>query len=717
MKFNINKIKDSIKKLDMQKIKEMKLEDIKDFLQAYKNKVILSVFLPLIIIFFLYIISLLLTVKDNYNKIQTNVKEIKKITDTNILKSIKSNKLRSIYTIASTAHMINKKYSTKDYEETLWKLIVLLMYKDTSWNYRNRIDWELFREMKDESTENKINLLLEKNNSQLNLKDFTHSDYVNRYLSLLIWKNLSLWEYKNNFDQNKTKVLLSTMKNLYIYELIFIEENLKNQYLKYKQIYYKYRYPYTKFLSYILLPSVNIWKNNFSWKINIDIFWNKYIKKADFMDLNLIKYWSNYFTKAYKWKLYQWSKNNIDNIWVWKFNILKNNFATLPITINFSLSNERSFYWLISKLTSTSNKKNIMNIDEFTYYLWNNVKNNITSLIKSYDEQGFKSSKNDKIWKKYISALVYKCLKDEESFKQLNCWKIFGCSNKKINNNKIKCAVEDFPSYDTLSWYNYNDFKSILLQNKKYILENSFVYRYNRNGYENIDSIDTLLWARLYDCLINDDYCTDLFIKGTDKFYLIKKTIKDFARCDSFSDNRCKSKFIKKFDTNYFIAYTMVEGLSGKNKLIYTYLDRLKDVYKNISWFIKIWKFTFNKTDNALISANDIRYKATSSLKVYYKYISDNDIKDILNFIWKNKCSSVTNWKAWSLDIASSYIKWIKDNLYNTNKSAWEVYELDKTLSILDWLKKDYAKKSNLDKILLALQAYRILKERWDCSR
>jgi len=54
------------------------------------------------------------------------------------------------------------------------------------------------------------------------------------------------------------------MKELYVYELVFIEDNLEKDSLNYQKIYNSYKYPYEKFLSYIFLPSVNIWKNKFS---------------------------------------------------------------------------------------------------------------------------------------------------------------------------------------------------------------------------------------------------------------------------------------------------------------------------------------------------------------------------------------------------------------------------------------------------------------------
>lgn len=697
MKLNTNKIKE--------KLKNIKAQDIKKIWYVYKDKIVTIILLVLIVITFWYTISLWLDTKDKYNEVQYNIKEIKKVTNKNIINFIKEQNLRSIYTIANTANILDSKYSVKKYKDVLWKLTVFLMYNDKTWNYKNKINEQVLHNTED------INSILNIDNkedlSYSNYYKFIKSDYVNIYLSSLILKDIKLWDYKNKFNQDITKTLLKVIKNLDISELIFIEDNLKKENIEYNNIYNSYKYPYEKLLSYIFLPSVDIWKNKFSWKINVDVFWSEYLNKADFIDLNLMKYWSNYFISSYKskWKLYQWEKNRIDNIWIWKFSLLKGtNITTLPITLNFWLNDDKSFYWLISKLTSTSDQKDIMIISEFTYYLWKNVKNNISSFIENN-----KSKHKTTIWQRYISELIHKCTQNPESFKKLNCWEVFGCNDYK------KCSVEDFSSYNVIDDYSYNSLKDILLLNKNYTLEKSFIYKYNLNWYEDIDSIDTLLWARLYDCLIKDSYCTDIFYKDNDQFYWIKKTITDFAWCDGVNiDTNCKYKFINKFDTNYFIAYTMVDKLEWLKS--YNYLDRLKDTYKNISWLLQIWKFTFKNKDNLFSTTNDVKYTSKSSLNVYYKYISNENVNDILNFLWKKRCYHVTNWKKWNLDIAYNYITWIKKNLYKNDISASWIYNINKIISILDGLKKDYNKKSNLEKLLANLQVYRILKERGDCQ-
>jgi len=726
MKFNINKIKEqfNINKIkenfNINKIKEnFNINKIKDKFDI--NKIIRTIILLLMTIFFWYSIILWLSITNKYNQTQNNIKEIKKVNDDNIIKFIKENALINIYSIANTAYMIDNKHTLKEYEDVLWKLTIFLMYDNNTWNYKNKIKDQILNN-------NGIDSILNIDNQTWMLshyKEFINSDYVNSYLSSLIWTKIKLWNYKTKFNSSVIETLLQVMENLYVYELVFIENNLEKEKLKYQDIYNNYKYPYEKFLYYILLPSVNIWKNQFSWKINVDIFGSQYLSKASFIDLNLVKYWYDYFTSSYKWKFYQWEKNIIDNISIWEFSLSKeNNLTELPIKLDFWLNDNKSFYWLISKLTSTSDQKNIMTTVEFTYYLWKNVKDNISNFIEN-NEKNLSTNKvkyNTKasVWKKYISNLLYKCIYEKGNFKKLNCWEIFGCNDSNL------CSINDFSSNNIWSFkeemlsYNiwqkfYDILKSTLADNSKYDFSKSFVRKYFLNWYDNIDSIDTLIWMRLYDCLIEDNYCNDIFIKGDDLYYWIKKTIIDFAWCANWKiDDICKYNFINKFETNYFIAYTMVDKLDILNN--YTYLDRLKDIYKNMSWMLQIWEFEFKQQDNSFNKKDYIKYASTSSLWVYYNYISDKDVSDILNFIWKEKCSHVSNWATWDLDLAYNYIEWLKNNIYKDDVWALWVYNLNKILSIFEWLKKDYNNKTNLEKVLANLQAYRILQERWDCA-
>ena len=59
----------------------------------------------------------------------------------------------------------------------------------------------------------------------------------------------------------------------------------------------------------------------------------------------------------------------------------------------------------------------------------------------------------------------------------------------------------------------------------------------------------------------------------------------------------CRYKFVNKFDTNYFIAYTLVNHLSLDEYKAYDFISRLKDVYKNIPGLLELGTFTFSKVE------------------------------------------------------------------------------------------------------------------------
>ncbi len=756
MKFNINDIKNKLKSFDKEKIKNInkneikekiknvKKDDIKSYFNNYKNNLVTIIILPILIIGFWYAISFWFDIKNSYNDIQTNMDNIKIVQSENLKSNIKNNNLRNLDTVSRTSFILNETYSLEDYEDNISNLILFLMFNSNE--NKNRINDEVFLNenwlsLVDSNNAKKdillnidnLNYLIENYEQNIvetiisNKEKFMSSDYINSYLSSLVWEKINIpWEYTNKIESWMLETIKLVLNNIYIYELVFIEESLEKQNDKYKEFYNSYKYPYDKFLSNILLPSINIWQNKFSDKIDVDIFWSNYLDRASYIDLNLVKYWSDYFKSSYKWLLYQWEKNRIDDISVWEFETTDaNDIANLSMQLNFWLNNDKSFYWLVSKLTSTSNKKNIMIVSEFTYYIWKNIKNNINTFIEEYEKELEKNNieyvKDTNIWKKYVSALIYKCIYEEGSFNSLNCGKLFACENQNW------CSQNDFNSQSFSSYkkkirsYNmwndfYNILKTELIDNTNYSFYDSFIYNYFYNSYSNISDINTLIWARLYTCLIEDGYCADLFSRGNEPFYGIKKSIIEFAWCwsDGNITTSCKHNFIDKFDTNYFIAYTMVDKL--ENNIDYSYLDRLKDVYKNISWLLKIWEFTFKQENSTEFNnQNNVDYTASSSLQVYYDYIANQELDDILVHIWENKCTSVTDWKKWSIDIAYSYIEWVINNLYESDLDAGWVYDLNQILTILWDLRADYDKKTNLEKALSNIQSYRLLKESSYC--
>jgi len=586
---DFNKYLDKIKNIDfndfLNKLKSLKLDDVKKLLLDYWNRII--TYILIVSLFLLLFFSVIFSIKtyNNYLKVQKNTMQIELITNASIEKLIKDNKLRDLNTVSITYYLLlNNKYPSKS---------------------------ELYK--------------LEKNIKYI-LSNIKLKGNISALSKLVDFPDISKSYSKKVKDY---KLLAKVVHNLYVYELSLIYNKAKELEKKYNNMYNNTQAPYNYFLKYIYFPEQGIWKDKFSWKINIDIFWWNYLKKAKYLDINLIAYWSNYFSKAYKWLLYWWDENIISSIKVWKFsqtsNKAKSALIKLPINVKFWVINDKSFYWLISKLTS-SNLKNTMNIYKFTYLLWNNIVYNVNNKILD------NINNNSNFWEKYIDSILSQCLFWNRYY-ELWCENLFWwCKTK-------GCFLKNSKLFDkkTLfsSWFN-NTYKKLYKKlSDNYNIDSSFLAKYYKQEYYNINDINKLIWANLYNCIFDDKgYCQDLFWY---KNSIIKKTIVDFiwnkyCTIDNImSNDSCKAVFIRKFDTNYFIWYTLVWDLSKYSN--YSLKDRLKDIYKNISWFISLWKFTFRKINNILYSNNgisDIKYNADISLYIYYKWIINKYVNNIL---------------------------------------------------------------------------------------
>jgi len=690
----------------VEKISSLKKEDVYYFYLSHRNTIFLSIFTVLLIglsIFLLLWIKKFIIVK---NELDEAVTKIEIVTDKKYLSLIKKEKLRTFSSVVDTTYVkLYNSMNEKEYlklENKLKTLFLYLMVKDKNPLYSNYVKTLLLS-----------NGLSFSNNKQILYKN------LSKILSKVDFTDPLIKSYLASFPSVKIKTkdkILGTfskvLSNLYEYELITILASQAKQAHKLKSTYNQYQAPYKYFLSYLYLPKIDIWTDSFSNKINPDIFGSEYLNKADYIDINLIKYWSNFFSQSYSGLLYQGKKNNIIDIKLSNLKTEKNkNIMDVGLSVKFQLADDQSFYGLISKLTLTSNVKNIMLLNEFTYYLWNNIKLYLSSQLSSV------KLNNLTLWNK----LLYYNIKNCSSSTSNSCLKFFGCKDltlcsksdiysdnvtKLLNSKKLDDSV-----IKTLADTLINKLKN----NFNYDIFGSSFYRYITNNYESINDIDVLVGARLYDCIKNNGYCWDIFDSN---YTQIVSAIKRFANCSDKNSmelsDTCKIKFIRKFNTNYFIAYTMVDRLGELN---YSLLDRLKDIYNNVPNVLQLWKFTFTKLTSSNFANNMlVKYVANVNLSVYYKYLTQDSYNKILSYIWQSECKSVTKGRIWSLSLAYNYVNNIYKQLYKTNLGADEIYNLQKLISIIKSLQSETKKSSLLDKLLANLQVYRIFKERGYCK-
>ncbi len=168
---------------------------------------------------------------------------------------------------------------------------------------------------------------------------------------------------------------------------------------------------YEVLLQNIYLPSLNIWKDPYTKNFDMTLLWQRYLENDKFQDLYLIQYWSDFV--KYVWNDADY--NTIDSISVWaKKEIWGTNYFYIPITVEFSSPNKRSFLLLVNKLSMTSNSNNIALLNEFFFYLLMNIKDKkvdvINDLMQEYWEEF--STSSDWNWPTEFSELSEDELRD-----------------------------------------------------------------------------------------------------------------------------------------------------------------------------------------------------------------------------------------------------------------------------------------------------------------
>lgn len=128
--------------------------------------------------------------------------------------------------------------------------------------------------------------------------------------------------------------------------------------------------PYTHFLQYFLLPPLNIWKDKYTGKISDDLVWQKYLQLNNYLDVNLISQWTDFFKNIGK----DSPKNEIKSITVGAISEKDGGIFTMAVDVNFVAQTKRSFLLLVDKLSMTSNRQNISLLNEFFFHLWAVVK-------------------------------------------------------------------------------------------------------------------------------------------------------------------------------------------------------------------------------------------------------------------------------------------------------------------------------------------------------
>lgn len=189
-----------------------------------------------------------------------------------------------------------------------------------------------------------------------------------------------LENYDINFLKTNplTRDAINSISNGTINDIINLSNEASDELTKYDQHIQKLQKPYTDFLQYAYLPSLNIRKNPYTQQINTQLIGLQFLETNPFNDIQLLQKRSDFFK-------YVGENDEFNEITDLKVGDIEEDASwlySIPITVNFTSPSKRAFLLLVDKLSLTSNQSNIALLNEFFYYLWEQIKENKSDQIK-----------------------------------------------------------------------------------------------------------------------------------------------------------------------------------------------------------------------------------------------------------------------------------------------------------------------------------------------
>ena len=239
-----------------------------------------------------------------------------------------------------------------------------------------------FAFLKDNKNNSKIMLLMAVLTTGLaayfGVQLYTDINYLNGKTPELL--NLSSYDTRTlqaNFITQPIVKNAQTVKDL-------LDENLTTQWeiQKYTDYLNSLQVPYTYFLQYIYLPSLNIRKDKYTNKIDTSLIGLNFLEKNPFNDITLLQKRGDFFKNLGDNN----ESNDVQDMKIGDITEDQSGFFSMPITVSFIANSKRAFLLLADKLSATSNKDNVSLINEFFYYLRDQIKKTKGTEIKTLEQ-------------------------------------------------------------------------------------------------------------------------------------------------------------------------------------------------------------------------------------------------------------------------------------------------------------------------------------------
>ncbi|MFA6256436.1 MAG: hypothetical protein WC606_04595 [Candidatus Absconditabacterales bacterium] len=455
-----------------------------------------------------------------------------------------------------------------------------------------------------------------KNNSKIMLLIAIITSALAIYFGIQLYSDITILNGKsselNNLSSYDTRTLeadpitQTILKNSdTIKDLLQENKTTQGEIAKYSDYLSSLQIPYTYLLKYIYLPSLNVWKENYTDKIDTDLIGIKFLEKNPFNDITLLQKRGDFFKNLGDNN----ESNDILDMKIGDFVEDDKGFFNMPITVSFVANSKRAFLLLADKLSMTSNKENISLLNEFFYYLRGEIKKGKEKEIKTLESS-------------YVTIFGSgeKINQDKMIGYHMYNWIFNGGKNTLIDDNIIDKTIKSIISCnnesDEICYYKFRErYRNI--PTFGYLLGTDF----GTNGAENLKrfmlqlppifSIQSFEFDKIKSPTLSDAANSKYQGKVTILVYGRSATAQEVDQIAQVLGKKCLGE-IKPLTTQdgLNLIQSAIVKLSDVNKIDKTYGDNLRELQGIIQQLDK----DFPKLSN---------YKKTIKLFELYRMLSD----------------------------------------------------------------------------------------------